>query len=171
MGKKILVGIVMGSTSDLPLMKETAKILDKFGIGNEINVMSAHRTPDMTHKYALKAEDRGLEVIVAGAGGAAHLAGVIASLTSLPVIGVPVETKSLGGIDSLLSTVQMPSGVPVAAMAVGKAGAKNAGILAAQVLGVKYPGIRKKIKTYRKKMAKEVRRKGKNVNIKKGKSR
>ncbi len=171
MGKKILVGIVMGSTSDLPLMKETAQILNKFGVGNEIKVMSAHRTPDMTHEYALKAEDRGLEVIIAGAGGAAHLAGVIASLTSLPVIGVPVETKSLGGMDSLLSTVQMPSGVPVAAMAVGKAGAKNAGILAAQILGVKYPEIRRKIKAYKKEMAEEVRRKGKDVHIKKGKSR
>ncbi len=170
MGEKILVGIVMGSNSDLPVMKETAQILERLGVGYEMNVISAHRTPREAHKYAIKAEGRGLEVIIAGAGGAAHLAGVIASLTPLPVIGVPMETKSLQGIDSLLSTVQMPSGVPVATMAIGKAGAKNAGILAAQILGVRYARIREKIKRYKKQIAEEVRRKGKDVNIKKSKS-
>ena len=167
MAKKILVGILMGSSSDLPVMKETAKILDKLGVGHEIKIVSAHRTPDAAHRYAMEAEGRGLEVIVAGAGGAAHLAGVIASLTPLPVIGVPMETQSLGGMDSLLSTVQMPSGVPVAAMAIGKAGAKNAGIFSAQILSAKYPQFRKRIKDYKKKMAQQVRRKGKDVNIEK----
>ncbi len=159
----------MGSSSDSAVMKEAAQILDRLHIACEINIISAHRTPDEAHEYAVKAEERGLEVIIAGAGGSAHLAGVIASLTPLPVIGVPMETDSLGGMDSLLSTVQMPSGVPVATMGIGRAGAKNAGILAAQILGVKYPRIRREIKDFKKQMAEEVKRKGKNVNIKKGK--
>lgn len=168
MDKKILVGILMGSDSDLPVMQETTGILEKFGIGYETSIISAHRTPEAAHKYAVEAEERGLEIIIAGAGGAAHLAGVIASLTPLPVIGVPMETQNLGGIDSFLSTLQMPSGVPVATVAIGKAGARNAAILAAQILGVKYPDIREKIKDYKKDMAGEVRKK--NVNIKKNKS-
>ncbi len=170
MGEEILVGIVMGSSSDSEGMKEAAQILDRLHIAYEINIISAHRTPDEVHEYAVKAEERGLEVIIAGAGGSAHLAGVIASLTPLPVIGVPMETDSLGGMDSLLSTVQMPSGVPVATMGIGRAGAKNAGILAAQILGVKYPRIRREIKDFKKQLAEEVKRKGKDVNIKKGKS-
>lgn len=169
MGEEILVGIVMGSSSDSAVMEEAAQILDRLHIAYEINIISAHRTPDEAHEYAVKAEERGLEVIIAGAGGSAHLAGVIASLTPLPVIGVPMETDSLGGMDSLLSTVQMPSGVPVATMGIGRAGAKNAGILAAQILGVKYPRIRRAIKDFKKQLAEEVKRKGKDVNIKKGK--
>jgi 5-(carboxyamino)imidazole ribonucleotide mutase len=163
MDKKILVGIVMGSDSDLEVMKEAAKILEKFGIGYEINIISAHRTPQKAHEYASTAETRGLEVIIAGAGGAAHLAGVIASLTSLPVIGVPMQTQSLGGIDSLLSIVQMPSGVPVATMAIGKAGAKNAAILAAQILGAKFPEIREEVKEYKKEIARAVEEKAKKL--------
>lgn len=160
---KTLVGIVMGSDSDLPVMKEAAQILDKFGIGYEMNIISAHRTPNRAHEYTSTATERGLEVIIAGAGGAAHLAGVIASLTPLPVIGVPMQTKSLGGLDSLLSIVQMPSGVPVATVAIGKAGAKNAGILAAQILGVKFPEIREGIKAYKKEISEQVTEKNKRL--------
>ena len=166
MDKRILVGIVMGSDSDLPVMKETVQILDKFGIGYEINIISAHRTPQKAHEYAVTAEERGLEIIIAGAGKAAHLAGVIASLTSLPIIGVPIQTSLAGGLDSLLSIVQMPSGVPVATVAVGKTGAKNAGILAAQILGVKFPEIREKVKEYKKEIAESV--KVKNEKLKEG---
>jgi len=150
------VGILIGSDSDYSTIEEAMKILKDFEIPYEINVKSAHRTPMAAHDYATKAETNGLEVIIAGAGGAAHLAGVIASLTPLPVIGVPMETKSLGGLDSLLSTVQMPGGVPVATMAIGKAGARNAGIFAAQILGVKDPFIRLKVKNYKESLAKEV---------------
>ncbi len=163
MKKEILVGIVMGSDSDLAVMKEVSSVLDKFDIGYEINIISAHRTPQAAHEYASTAEKRGLQVIIAGAGGAAHLAGVIASLTPLPVIGVPMETQSLGGMDSLLSIVQMPSGVPVATVAIGKAGAKNAGILAAQIIGISLPRIREKIKLYKKEMAEIICRKNKSL--------
>ncbi len=159
MKKEILVGIVMGSDSDLAVMKEVTYVLDKMDIGYETSIISAHRTPQIAHEYAVTSEDRGLQVIIAGAGGAAHLAGVIASWTPLPVIGVPMQTQSLGGMDSLLSTVQMPSGVPVATVAIGKAGAKNAGILAAQILGVKLPLIRKKIKDYKEEIAEIVYKK------------
>ena len=162
MDKKIMVGIVMGSDSDIPVMEEASQILDKFGIGYETNIVSAHRTPKKAHQYAATAQNRGLEVIIAGAGGAAHLAGVIASLTTLPVIGVPMQTQALGGIDSFLSTVQMPAGVPVATMAIGKAGACNAAILAAQILGIKYPRIREKVKRYKEEIAKSVEEKNKN---------
>ncbi|MEK6766438.1 MAG: 5-(carboxyamino)imidazole ribonucleotide mutase [Planctomycetota bacterium] len=160
---KTLVGIIMGSESDLEVMKEAAQILDKFLIGYEMNIISAHRTPNVAHKYAVDAEGRGLEVIIAGAGGAAHLAGVIASLTPLPVIGVPMHTQSLGGIDSLLSIAQMPSGVPVATMAIGKAGAKNAAILAAQILGVKFSDTREKVAAYKKEIAEQVMEKNKRL--------
>ncbi len=163
MKKNVLVGIIMGSDSDLAVMKEIPSVLDKFDIGYEINIISAHRTPQAAHEYALTAEKRGLQVIIAGAGGAAHLAGVIASMTSLPVIGVPMETQSLRGMDSLLSTVQMPVGVPVATVSIGKAGAKNAGILAAQIIGISMPRIREKIKFYKKEMAKKVCRKNKSL--------
>lgn len=165
MVKIISVGVVMGSDSDLPVMQETAKILDAMNIGYEIQIVSAHRTPEKAHEYAVTAEKRGLEVIIAGAGGAAHLAGVIASLTPLPVVGVPMQTQLLGGLDSLLSIVQMPSGVPVATVAVGKAGAKNAGILAAQILGVKFPEIRQKVKEYKKELAETVEKKAKGLKV------
>ncbi len=165
---KILVGIVMGSDSDLEVMKEAGHILDKFSIGYEMNIISAHRTPDIAHEYAVNAERSGLEVIIAGAGGAAHLAGVIASLTPLPVIGVPMHTHGLGGIDSLLSIAQMPSGVPVATMAIGNAGAKNAAILAAQILGVKFPDIREKVSAYKEEIAEQVIEKNKRLKEDKG---
>ncbi len=161
--EKMLVGIVMGSDSDLETMQETTKTLEKFGIGYEVNIISAHRTPQRAHEYASSAEDRGLEVIIAAAGGAAHLAGVMASLTPLPVIGVPMRTELSGGLDSLLSMVQMPSGVPVATVAVGKAGAQNAAILAAQILGIKYPEIREKIKAYKNDLAAEVEAKNRKL--------
>ena len=165
---KILVGIVMGSDSDLKVMKEVGYILDKFSIGYEMNIISAHRTPGIAHEYAVNAEGLGLEVIIAGAGGAAHLAGVIASLTSLPVIGVPMLTQSLGGIDSLLSIAQMPTGVPVATMAIGKAGAKNASILATQILGVRFSYIRDRVSTYKKEIAKQVMEKNKKIKEEQG---
>ncbi|WAM30861.1 5-(carboxyamino)imidazole ribonucleotide mutase [Caldicellulosiruptor naganoensis] len=159
--KKPLVGIIMGSDSDLPVMKEAAKVLEDFGIEYEITIVSAHRTPERMFKYAKEAEARGIEVIVAGAGGAAHLPGMVASISNLPVIGVPVKTFSLNGLDSLLSIVQMPAGVPVATVAINNA--KNAGILAAEILGVKYPEIRKKIAEYKEKMKNEVEEKAKEL--------
>jgi 5-(carboxyamino)imidazole ribonucleotide mutase len=151
--EKILVGIIMGSDSDLPIMKDAAKILEDFGIGCELTVSSAHRTPQRTLEYAKNAEERGIEVIISGAGGAAHLPGVIAAMTTLPVIGVPVISK-LNGLDSLLSIVQMPSGIPVATVAVN--GAKNAGILAAEILAIKYPDIKSKLKEYRETLKNQV---------------
>ncbi|OGX19281.1 MAG: 5-(carboxyamino)imidazole ribonucleotide mutase [Omnitrophica WOR_2 bacterium RBG_13_44_8b] len=164
MSGKILVGIVMGSDSDLETMQEATKTLEKFGIGYEVSIISAHRTPEKAHEYASSAEDRGLEIIIAAAGGAAHLAGVMAAWTVLPVIGVPMQTQISGGLDSLLSMVQMPSGVPVATVATGKAGAKNSALLAVQILGVKYPEIREKIKKYKEQMAKEVEEKNRKLN-------
>ena len=130
------VGVVMGSTSDWETMQHACSILEELGIGYEKKVLSGHRTPDEVFEYAGAARERGLKVIIAGAGGAAHLAGMIAAKTTLPVIGVPMQTKSLGGLDSLLSIVQMPGGVPVATMAIGKAGAVNAALFAAQILAV-----------------------------------
>lgn len=165
MANNVLVGIVMGSDSDLEIMKESANTLEKFGIGYEVNIISAHRTPQQAHEYASSAEKRCLEVIIAAAGGAAHLAGVMAAWTPLPVIGVPMQTQLSGGLDSLLSMVQMPSGVPVACVATGKAGAKNSALLAAQILGIKYPELREKMKKYKEQMAEEV--KEKNMKIKK----
>ena len=152
-----LVGIIMGSDSDLPVMKEAAKMCEYFGIEYEVSVVSAHRTPQRLFKYSKEADKRGIRVIIAGAGGAAHLPGMVASITPLPVIGVPVKTSSLEGMDSLLSIVQMPGGVPVATVAINNA--KNAGILAAQILGVKDKEIRKKIKDYKKEMKEEVEKK------------
>ena len=142
-----LVGIIMGSDSDLPIMNEAKQILDSFGVANEITIVSAHRTTRRMVQYATSAKKRGVEVIIAGAGGAAHLPGMIASLTAVPVIGVPIKTKTLEGLDSLLSIAQMPPGVPVAAMAIN--GAKNAGLLACQILGTKYSHIRTKIEEYK----------------------
>ena len=159
--KKPLVGIIMGSDSDLPIMQEAAKILEYFEIEFEVTVVSAHRTPERLFKYSKEAEKRGIRVIIAGAGGAAHLPGMVASITPLPVIGVPVKSASLEGMDSLLSIVQMPGGIPVATVAIN--GAKNAGILAAEILGVKYKEIRKKIKTYKKELKDEVEKKAENL--------
>lgn len=153
MGKP-LVGIIMGSDSDLPVMQEAAKILEEFGIDFELTVVSAHRTPERMFDYARNCEGRGIEVIIAGAGGAAHLPGMVASISPLPVIGVPVKTSALSGMDSLLSIVQMPPGVPVATVAINNA--KNAGILAAEILGIKYPEIRKKVAEYKEQMKTEV---------------
>ncbi len=150
----IKVGIIMGSESDLPVMEGATKVLDEFGVKYEITVISAHRTPDRAFQYAKSAEERGIEVIIAGAGGAAHLPGVLASLTSLPVIGVPVKTSSLSGVDSLYSIVQMPAGVPVATVGINNA--QNAAILATQILGTKYPEMRQKIKEYKKSLEKKV---------------
>ncbi len=149
--EKPLVGILMGSKSDEPIMKAAKEILDEFGAPNEIHVMSAHRTPEKVHEYAAGAKEKGIEVIICGAGKAAHLAGAVASYTVLPVIGVPISSKDFGGMDALLSTVQMPSGVPVATVAIG--GAKNAGILAAQILSIKYPEIREAIREYKENLA------------------
>jgi 5-(carboxyamino)imidazole ribonucleotide mutase len=151
---KPLVGIIMGSDSDLPVMSAAALMCDEFGIDYEVSVVSAHRTPDRLVKYAKSAEKRGLRVIIAGAGGAAHLPGMVASMTELPVIGVPVRASNLEGMDSLLSIVQMPGGVPVATVAIN--GGKNAGILAAQMIGIKSKEIRTKVKEYKKQMEKEV---------------
>ena len=149
-----LVGILMGSSSDSETMEPSKKILEEFGVACEFKVLSAHRTPDETLSYAENAAERGIEVIIAGAGGAAHLAGVIAAKTVLPVIGVPIKSKSLNGLDSLLAMVQMPAGVPVATVAID--GAQNAGLLALQILGVKYPEIRKKFVRYKDALRKKV---------------
>jgi 5-(carboxyamino)imidazole ribonucleotide mutase len=148
---KPMVGIIMGSSSDIPTMKKAGETLEQFGISFEEKVLSAHRIPEEVGAYAASAEERGLQVIIAGAGKAAHLAGTIASRTALPVIGVPLSSKDLQGMDALLSTVQMPSGVPVATVAID--GAKNAGILAAQILGVKYGEVREKIRIFKQEMA------------------
>jgi 5-(carboxyamino)imidazole ribonucleotide mutase len=144
-----LVGIIMGSKSDWETMAHAAKTLDTLGIAYEVNVMSAHRTPALVDEYVSAAEGRGLEVIIAGAGGAAHLAGVSAARTLLPVLGVPMQSKALNGIDSLLSTVQMPAGIPVGTLAIGQSGATNAGLLAAAILANKHPQIRAALRKYR----------------------
>ena len=148
------VGIIMGSDSDLPVMKEAATMLEELGVAYELTIVSAHRTPERLFKYAKTAEARGLDVIIAGAGGAAHLPGMVAAITPIPVIGVPVKTSHLQGLDSLLSIVQMPSGVPVATVAINNA--KNAGILAAQIVGVKMPEIRNNVKQYKADLEKRV---------------
>ena len=153
----VKVGIIMGSDSDLPVMKEAAKILEGFGIEFELTIVSAHRTVKKMYDYATTAHERGLDVIIAGAGGAAHLPGMVAALTHLPVIGVPVKSSNLNGLDSLLSIVQMPGGVPVATVAINNA--KNAGILAASILGIKYPEISKKLQEYKNSMTNEVEEK------------
>jgi len=151
---KPLIGIIMGSDSDLPVMQAAAQMCDAFGVPYEVSVVSAHRTPEKLFSYAKSAQERGLLVIIAGAGGAAHLPGMVASLTPLPVVGVPVKTSSLDGMDSLLSIVQMPGGVPVATVAINNA--KNAGILAAQMVGIKYQEVSKKIEVYKQQMQEEV---------------
>ncbi|MES2655411.1 MAG: 5-(carboxyamino)imidazole ribonucleotide mutase [Bacteroidota bacterium] len=151
------VGIIMGSDSDLEVMKEAANVLDEFNIAYEITVVSAHRTPERMFTYAKEARDRGIKVIIAGAGGAAHLPGMVASITTLPVIGVPVKLKTMDGLDSLLSIVQMPGGVPVATVAINNA--KNAGILAAQIIGTFNDDIAKQLQDYKDKMKVEVEKK------------
>lgn len=166
---KPLVSIVMGSDSDLEIMREAGKALDDFGIAYEIDVTSAHRSPERTAEFARKAAERGIRVIIAGAGGAAHLAGVIAAHTTLPVIGVPI-TSVLNGLDSLLATVQMPAGIPVATVAIGKAGATNAGILAAQVLALGNSEIAKKMDAHKEKLAKGVEEKSRKLKDALGKS-
>ncbi|MGL4772175.1 MAG: 5-(carboxyamino)imidazole ribonucleotide mutase [Clostridium sp.] len=148
------VGIIMGSSSDLPVMEEAAKILKDFNIPYEIDIVSAHRTPKDLYTYGETSVERGFGVIIAGAGGAAHLPGMMAAISPLPVIGVPVQSKSLKGMDSLLSIVQMPKGVPVATVAIN--GAANAGILAAQILSIKYPELLEKIIAYKKQMENDV---------------
>lgn len=158
---KAKIAIIVGSDSDLKVMNEAAVILKEFGVSYEIKILSAHRTPKDTVKYAEEAKRKGIEIIIAGAGGAAHLAGVVAAHTLLPVIGVPMETEHLKGIDSLFSTVQMPSGVPVGCMAIGKAGAKNAALLALEILAISNSDIYKKLEKYRRKLADSVRKKNK----------
>ena len=157
------VGIVMGSDSDLNVMEETASILKKFGISYEMTVASAHRSPKKAAKFAASAHKRGIKVIVAGAGHAAHLAGNLAAYTSLPVIGVPIDSSCLQGLDALLSTVQMPPGVPVATVSIGKSGAKNAGILAVQILALTDPNLVKMLENYKKELAKQVDQKAKKL--------
>ena len=159
MSKQPLVAIVMGSDSDLEVMREAAKALDEFGIAYEMDITSAHRSPARTSEFARQAAGRGIKVIIAGAGGAAHLAGVIAAETTLPVIGVPMPSSSLQGLDALLATVQMPAGIPVATLAIGKAGATNAGILAAQILALSDPAIAKKMAAHKEKLARGVEEK------------
>jgi 5-(carboxyamino)imidazole ribonucleotide mutase len=144
-----LVGIIMGSASDWETMRHAAETMDALGVPHEVNVVSAHRTPDRLYDYARTARERGLQLIIAGAGGAAHLPGMAASMTSLPVLGVPVESKALGGIDSLLSIVQMPAGIPVGTLAIGKAGAINAALLAASILALNDDALAARIDTYR----------------------
>ncbi len=156
--KDLKVGIVMGSDSDLEIMAEAAKVLEEFGVSYEITVASAHRSPKIVHDYVANTKKCGIKVIIAGAGGAAHLAGVIASLTTLPIIGVPIKSKTLDGLDSLLSTAQMPPGVPVAT--VGINAGKNAGILALQILAVSDRNLEEKMNAYKKKMSEEIKIKG-----------
>jgi 5-(carboxyamino)imidazole ribonucleotide mutase len=156
-----LVGIIMGSDSDLPVMNEAKEILDSFGVANEITIVSAHRTTKRMVHYATTARKRGIEIVIAGAGGAAHLPGMVASLTALPVIGVPIKTKSLEGLDSLLSIAQMPPGVPVATVAIN--GARNAGILACQILGIKHPNIARSVERYKRQLQSTVLRKARKL--------
>lgn len=150
------VGIIMGSKSDWPTMKRAAEMLDQFGIEYETRVVSAHRTPDLLQKYASEAKDRGLKVIIAGAGGAAHLPGMCAAFTPLPVLGVPVQSKMLKGLDSLLSIVQMPKGVAVGTLAIGESGAANAGLLAAQIIGAFDSNIMQRVEAFREKQTGDV---------------
>lgn len=151
-----LVGVIMGSKSDWETMQQAAMILRDFGVAHECRVVSAHRTPEWMVDYAHTAADRGLELIIAGAGGAAHLPGMVAGHTLLPVIGVPIQSRALNGLDSLLSIVQMPAGVPVATMAIGKAGATNAGLLAVAILGATRPVLREALRKFRAERAKQV---------------
>ena len=166
-----LIGIIMGSDTDLPVMSEAGKTLEKFGVAFEMEVISAHRAPGRTHEYASSAISRGLKAIIVGAGGAAHLAGVVASLTTLPVIGVPMATTALNGMDSLLAIVQMPAGIPVATMAIDKAGAVNAAIFALQILGVSDAAIAEKLVLHKKELEASVAEKNSRLQAELGKRR
>jgi len=161
--KNVSVSVVMGSDSDLPVMTEATKVLEEFGIAHELILTSAHRTPLRTTRFATSAAGRGVKVIIVGAGAAAHLAGVIASQTPLPVIGVPINATAMNGLDALLSTVQMPGGIPVATMAIGKAGARNAALFAVRMFALEDKGLSAKLSAYIKKMAKDVEKKQKNL--------
>ncbi len=155
-GMKPLIGVIMGSKSDWETMQHTAQLLDQLAIPYEVQVVSAHRTPDLLFEYAASAEERGLEVIIAGAGGAAHLPGMVAAKTVLPVLGVPVQSKALNGMDSLLSIVQMPAGIPVGTLAIGRAGAVNAAILAASIIGTSRPSVRAALHHLREEQTRQV---------------
>ena len=164
MANSLSVAIVMGSKSDIEIMSEAAKILAQFSIPFEKRVISAHRTPEKAYEYSKTAEEKGIKVIIAGAGKAAHLAGVLASLTTIPIIGVPIPTSDLGGLDSLLSTVQMPGGVPVATTAIGKAGAKNAALLAVAILALSDENMKGKLAHYREMMRDQVDKEDREIN-------
>ena len=157
MNESPLVGVIMGSRSDWETMRHADEVLTEFGVAHECRIVSAHRTPDLMAEYAREAEDRGLEVIIAGAGGAAHLPGMVAAMTTLPVFGVPVESRTMKGIDSLYSIVQMPGGVPVGTLAIGAAGARNAGLLAVSVLANQRPELRRRLHEFRAAQARKVR--------------
>jgi len=165
--ENVLVSVVMGSDSDLPVMTESTKILEEFGIEHELILTSAHRSPARTTKFATSAATRGVKVIIVGAGAAAHLAGVIAAQTTLPVIGVPIDATSLHGLDALLSTVQMPGGIPVATMAIGKAGAKNAALFAIRMLALEDKQISTALSTYIEKMTRDVEKKQETLSCRK----
>ena len=151
-----LVGLIMGSVSDWDTLQYTAEMLDKLGVPHEVKVVSAHRTPDLLFEYTSEAETRGLEVLIAGAGGAAHLPGMAAAKTTLPVLGVPVQSRVLNGVDSLLSIVQMPAGIPVGTLAIGRAGATNAALLAVSILGNKHPQFRQALHAFREEQTRKV---------------
>tara|TARA_B100000427_G_scaffold68730_1_gene55096 strand:+ start:1174 stop:1662 length:489 start_codon:yes stop_codon:yes gene_type:complete len=159
MSKKPLVSIIMGSQSDWPTMKNASKILKSFKITHEVKIISAHRTPKRMFEFAEKAEQRGIKIIIAGAGGAAHLPGMTASISNLPILGVPIESKKLKGLDSLLSIAQMPAGIPVGSLAVGEAGAINAALLAVSILGIENNSLQKKYKLWRSKQTSSVSKK------------
>jgi phosphoribosylaminoimidazole carboxylase PurE protein len=163
--QKALVGVVMGSASDKEVMKECVSVLKELGIPHEVKVSSAHRTPEQTRVYAETAAQRGIEVVVAGAGWAAHLAGFIAAHTLLPVIGVPIDSSPLQGMDALLSTVQMPPGIPVATVALGKGGARNAGVLAAQILALKHPAVAESLRKYRENLTRKAEEQAKGFSL------
>jgi len=156
MGRKPIVSIIIGSKSDWPTMEVASETLKEFGVAHETKIVSAHRTPDLLFEFAKSAEERGIEVIIAGAGGAAHLPGMCASQTVLPVLGVPIESRALKGLDSLLSIAQMPAGVPVGTLAIGQAGAKNAALLAIAILANSRPELRKKLTAFRAKQTKTI---------------
>lgn len=162
---KPMVAVIMGSDSDLAVMSETKNILDDNGVGCIVKILSAHRSPDDAADFAKKARSKGFKIIIAGAGGAAHLAGVVASHTTLPVIGVPMDTNELKGIDSLFSTVQMPAGIPVATVAIGRAGARNAAYLAIEILGLSDKKLEKKLIDHKKRLAEGVRKKNRELNL------
>ena len=161
--KEVVVSVVMGSDSDLPVMEEAVKVLTEFAVPHELYLTSAHRTPERTTTFARSAAKRGVRIIIVGAGAAAHLAGVIASQTLLPVIGIPIDATSLKGMDALLATVQMPGGIPVATMAIGKAGAKNAALFAVRILALDDAGLQKKLQAYIHRMASDAERKHENL--------